>query len=150
MAIAWGTLTASIGVVFVALRTSDFVEPAWTSLAAAKVGAAIWPILAAGTLVLPLRVHPPLRERLGRIRIPAGDIVVPLTSMFTYALRIWSTVAVSGAAAFLAKTSQHLARFVPPLARDLLNCVQYELENDLASGLLIGLLAVAMFALLIL
>ena len=49
----------------------------------------------------------------------------------------------------VAKMRQQFARPVAPTTRQVLNGIQHKLESDLVAGLLIGLPAVVMFALMI-
>lgn len=110
--------------------------------------AAAWPMLAAVAILLPLRARPSLSKVLRRIRIPAGDVVVPLTLVTVLCGRIWHALTVAGLAALIHRTSRRSRTIVARSARYLLDCLARGVENDLTAGLLIGLLAVVLFALI--
>ena len=148
MAAPWAVLTASAVVLFFALRFADFIKPTWVSLAPAKLWAAAWPMLAAGVVLLLLRSQPALGQRWRQIRVPAGDLVVPLTLVFAWHRRIWNDFAVARLPTLVSKLHHGLARSIGPTARSVLDLLTHGLENDFTVGLLIGLLTVAMFALM--
>lgn len=101
-------------------------------------------------ILLVLRATPSLRQRLIRIRVPAGDLVVPLTLVLASCRRISKATAVAGLSSLINKIHHRLARFIAALARRLLDCLQRGLENAVEAGLLIGALTVALFVLMIL
>lgn len=148
LAISWSVLTAGAVVLFFALRFREVVKPTWVSLAPQTLWAATWPIVAAGGVFLVLRVSSSFRRRLQSIQIPAGDLVVPLTLALAYCRRIWNAVAVTGMSALTYKMHHHLSNSVSAVARQILQYLSQRLENDLATGVLIGLLAIAIFTLM--
>lgn len=150
MTISWGALVVGVVLLFFALRFGHVVKPAWTSLAPEKLWAAAWPMLSAGSIVLMLQAIPSLRKRLRNISVPAGDLVVPLTLVVASGRRIWNAFAVAGFAALVTKIRLRWQRAAVISVWQVLNGLARGIENDVAAGLLIGLLAIVMFALTIL
>ncbi len=64
--------------------------------------------------------------------------------------RIWNACAVAGTSALIENTRHRCARPVALLARHVLGRLTLGMENELTAGLLIGVLAVVLFALMIL
>ena len=149
-AIPWSLLTAGVVVLFFALGLRESVKPTWVSLAPEQLWAAAWPILAAATILFPFYARPSFAKVLRGIRIPAGDVVVPLTLTTVWCGRIWHALTVAGLAALIHQTSRRSKTIVARSARYVLDCLARGVENDLTTGLLIGLLAVVLFALMIL
>lgn len=150
MTISWGALVVGVVVLFFELRFGHFVKPAWTSLAVENLWAAAWPMISAGAILLVLQATPSLRKRLRDIAVPAGDLVVPLALAVAFGRRIWNAIAVAGFAAFITKMRLRWQAAAAVSAPHVLNNLARQIENDVAAGLLIGLLAVVMFALTIL
>jgi len=149
MAVAWGVLTAGTVLVFVSLGTAEIIPATWSSLAIVKVWAATWPMLGAGTIVLVLCVHPSLRARLQKIRIPAGDLAVPVTTISGWCLQVWTKVVVVGSSATIRKLRGWFPRGLSLHSPHRLIRIEQRLGADLTAGFLVGLLVVVMFALMV-
>ncbi len=148
MAIPWGILTAGVVMLFFVLRFRDTVKPAWVSLAPEQLGAAVWPILAAAAILLPFCARPSLGKALGRIRIPAGDVVVPLAQVTAWCGRIWHALTVAETAALFDRTTRRTKIVVTRSARYVLDVLTRGLENDVTAGLLVGILVIVILALI--
>lgn len=148
MALPWGILVVG-GVAFSFLVPfGELAKPSSFAWTLDKVWAALWPMLLA-TLALLACAFATLRHGLRGIRIPAGDLVVPATALIMSCGHVWNTIVVRGFAALVANTLPRLQRDRMRFARTTMTYMTRALENDLATGILIGLLSVVMFLLLI-
>lgn len=149
MTLPWGILVFGFMLLGFTTPFGELVKPSWSAWTFAKVWAALWPMLLAALAIFACAVTPPLRLVLRSIRIPAGDLVVPATALIAALRQVGHAIATRGSTALAANT---LPRVLYDGARNSYSRIiriAHALENELATGILIGLLSVAMFLLLI-
>lgn len=149
MAITWGILTVGPVVLFVSSGAVQAIPATWSSLTLVKVWGATWPLIGAGVLVFVLCVHPSSRARLRKIRIPAGDLIVPVTIVSAWCLRVWNRTVVYSISAMIRAIRGPFTRRVAPHCLQVLIRIEHRVSTDFAAGVLVGLLIVAMFMLMI-
>jgi len=145
MVIPWAGLTIAVVAGFFVAQWQGLVKAAWTSLGPATVWASVWPMLAAGALVLIVATRGGITSVLARIRIPEGDIIVPVTHAARWFRREWNRIAEVHLPKWFqtAKQTWH-DQAVPAILR-WQNRLSQSLEDDLAAGLLIAVLAIVLF-----
>jgi formate hydrogenlyase subunit 3/multisubunit Na+/H+ antiporter MnhD subunit len=148
MTLPWGILV--VGVVALAFVTppGELAKRSWFAWKFDKVWAALWPMLLASVALLAC-AFAPLRHALRRIHIPPGDLVVPATALVLACRQLWNAIVVRGFTTLVAKTLPRLQRDRTRFARSTIIYVSRGLENELATGILIGLVSVVMFLLLV-
>jgi hypothetical protein len=149
MMVSWGILTVCIPVLAFGLPLGDFVTAKWASLEAAKVWSAIWPLTVAGIIGLVLFAFPALRRPLGKIRVPPGDLIVPVEMFLTWCLRIWNRMVVGGFVPVMGSLRAEFTRWQLPNFSKALIRAEQRLGSDLTAGFLVGLLVVVMIALIL-
>jgi formate hydrogenlyase subunit 3/multisubunit Na+/H+ antiporter MnhD subunit len=149
MAIPWALLTLGVVALYMAMLCSSFAKATWVSVAPAKLWAAAWPMLAAGIVLLIVRSQPALMKRLQRIRIPAGDLVVPLARALVWCRGVWHFVGVAAMPKWVDQINR-TGISVMSSTRNVLSILSRTVESDLVAGFLIGLLAVVIFGLALL
>jgi formate hydrogenlyase subunit 3/multisubunit Na+/H+ antiporter MnhD subunit len=150
LAISWAFLTGAVVVVFAAVRWFEMVVPAWTALTPEAIWTAVRSILAAGVVVLIVVLRPRLAARLERIRIPEGDLAVPLTAIAAWVQREQRALASMRLPRWRTALAQKAATGAAPALRWLLERLTRSLESELATGIWIALLVIALFAMWIL
>jgi NADH:ubiquinone oxidoreductase subunit 5 (subunit L)/multisubunit Na+/H+ antiporter MnhA subunit len=147
MVVPWVVLSAGTVVGFAALRGSGLVDAAWLQLDPDAVWSAIWPMGVAGVMLLLVLGSPGSRSALGRIRVPEGDIVLPVAAITRGGRGIGNQVAVVQLPRWFAAVRHTVVQRVVPGLTRLLDRLTRGLENDVAAGLLIALLVVVLFVL---
>jgi formate hydrogenlyase subunit 3/multisubunit Na+/H+ antiporter MnhD subunit len=145
MVVPWGVLAAGVVVGFFVLRRQGLVNAAWVSLDPATWWSAVWPIFAAGAIVLLVVVRPTLPPAVAWISIPEGDIVVAATTAARWCRRQWNQIAVVRLPQWFGGVQRTLNETLAPAMLRWLDRLTRVLENDISAGLLIALLAVALF-----
>lgn len=147
MVAAWAVLTTGVAGGFVALWQYDLVDAAWLSLGPATSWNALWPILAAGLATWWAVRRPAVLTAIARMRVPEGDLVIPVAAMARAYRLAWNRLAVIQLPRWF-RGVRHTAvrRGVPALAR-LQDGATRVLENDSAAGLLVVLTIVVLFIL---
>jgi NADH:ubiquinone oxidoreductase subunit 5 (subunit L)/multisubunit Na+/H+ antiporter MnhA subunit len=145
MVIPWAGLTIAVVAGFFVAQWQGLVKDAWMSLGPATVWASVWPMLAAGALVLIVATRAGITSVLARVRIPEGDIIVPATHAARWFRREWNRIAEVHLPKWFqtAKQTWH-DQAVPAILR-WQNRLSQSLENDLAAGLLIAVLVIVLF-----
>ncbi len=149
MVIPWGGLSMTVVAGFFVMRWQTLVNPAWTTLAPSDLWIAVWPILIAvalaGTVILVARILPTnVTVMLAAFRIPEGDLVIPLIATIYRLRRRRYRVTAVQLPQRSRRLQQALEETVVPRLVQWLDRMTRSLENDLAAGLLLVLLAVAM------
>ncbi len=146
IAIPWAILTVCVVLLFFVLRWSLPTEATWFSLAPYKVWAATWPILTAAVMVLLVLFGGGLRRPLQILRIPAGDLVVPLTLAMNQCGCAWKFLAIIETS-MIRKYSNRLVVTLAFTCKRLIDSLTRGFENDAVAGILIGVIAALLFAL---
>lgn len=146
--VPWGVLTALGVVAFFFWRWRGVANDVWYSLAPDKLWQAMGPILLAGGILLVFRTFPAMTARLARITIPAGDLIVPLAWFVGWCRRAGNEWVINRLRAAAAKPRRGMRWLLGPATQRRLERIALLLESDLSAGLLIGVLAVLVFALL--
>jgi len=144
MAVPWAILAVGVLVGFLAVRFGAIVKPTWTTLAFGKVWGASWPILGGLIIVAWLRSHHSLRSQLEKVRIPAGDVTIPVDLAIWWFRRIWHGMVVRKIHQLGVRARQLRLQTL----RRALDAVTNGLEDELTAGVLIGLLGLVMFLLI--
>lgn len=149
MVLPWSGLSVAVVAGFFVIRWHPLVDPAWTTLSLSALWSAIGPILIGGAVVGMViwiaRILPTgTTEMLAARRIPEGDFVIPLIAVIYRLRRRWYRAATIQ----LPQSSQRLQRIwaeqmIPLLSRSL-DRITRTLENDIAAGLFLILMALIM------
>ena len=146
MIIPWLTLSTAVIAGFFVMRWHGVLNPTWISLAPQGLWTGIWPLLIAGGLVGAVIATRRRTDMATRINVPEGDLVVPVTTTAFWLRRHWhGATAIRLPRRFQILRQNWIERAEPALSRWLDHATR-TIENDLAAGLLIALLAVILVA----
>jgi len=145
MIVPWTVLSAGVVIGYFVLRWQGWVNADWVSLDPAAVWAAVWPMFAAGVLVLLVLVRPKLPPILARISVPEGDIVVVVTAAARWCRHECNQIAMVHLPRWFGGGQRMLSERLAPALLPRLDRLARVLENDTSAGLIIALLAVTLF-----
>lgn len=145
MIIPWSMLSAGVFAGFFVLRWQGLTNAAWVSLDPAALWLAVWPMFVAGGIALLVVVRPQLPPAVAGIRVPEGDIVVGVAAVARWGRREWNEIAAVHLPQWFGSLQRMLSETLAPAMVRRLDRLARVLENDISAGLLIALLAVALF-----
>ena len=90
MCLPWSLLVASVIGMIVVLRWHGILAPYWLQTSPAMLWKHTWPIIAAMVLAAFPLFAKPLFVWPKRLHLPAGDVVVPITVLSSWLIRIWN------------------------------------------------------------
>jgi formate hydrogenlyase subunit 3/multisubunit Na+/H+ antiporter MnhD subunit len=145
MIVPWTVLSAGVVIGYFVLRWHGLVNADWVALDPAAVWAAVWPMFAAGVIVLLVIVRPQLAPVLAQIRVPEGDLVVVVAAAARWCRREWNQIDVVRLLRWFGDVQRMLRERLAPALPPRLDRVARALENDTSTGLFLALLAVTLF-----
>jgi formate hydrogenlyase subunit 3/multisubunit Na+/H+ antiporter MnhD subunit len=148
MIAAWATLVAAVPAMFWVWRWQQTILVGWVAISPSALWSGIWPLLLGAAIVAVAISRKSLTERLSRIRIPAGDIVVPLNAAARRS-RIWSNSVIRKLSDWTrVQLTPNWFRMIDALAGSKLVRIISKIERWTPSGILLCLLTILLFLLL--
>jgi hypothetical protein len=148
MAAAWGVLTTAVVGLFLVVYGSGWVPRPWVACDLPTAWAGAWPILAGIVVAVLVGLQPRWLRGIRQLHVPAGDLVVPLTSGLRWCRRLCSESFAVAMTSLVANFHERFARSPVRKSPKFLRLLTQALENDWTTGVIMGILALMLLLLL--